>query len=260
MRFRSDFRSLIHLHPLRSAVLFGIAWLIPLAGFVASQEPEELTPVAEELQLFNGNNLDGWVFYSPDDDSKTEDVWTVDDGILKCTGSPAGYLQTKRWYRDYQLELNWRWPGESGGNSGVLVHTSTPLVFYGWPRSLEVQLMAGNAADFWVICKGVDIRVEAEAERRPAPKEGDQHSHRRIRRLPGDFEKPVGQWNTMKITCRGDEMTVFINGELANHGTECTVTEGAIALQSEGTGIEFRDIVIKPLSDDQHGDGDVSGR
>lgn len=227
--------------------LLAAATLLCLCTTATAQEPEELTPVAEETQLFNGENLDGWMFFTQDDSTKTEDVWTVEDGVLKCTGRPAGYLQTKRWYRDYELELQWRWPGESGGNSGVLVHTTTPLVFYGWPKSLEVQLMAGSAADFWVICKGVDIRVENEADRRPAPREGDQHSHRRIRRLSGDFEKPVGEWNTMKIICQGDEIKVFVNDQLANHGTECTVTDGAIALQSEGTAIEFRNIVLKPL-------------
>lgn len=214
------------------------------------QEPEELTPVAKETQLFNGENLDGWMFYTQNDRTQVEDVWTVKDGVLQCSGRPAGYLQTKRWYRDYELNLQWRWPGESGGNSGVLVHTTTPLVFYGWPKSLEVQLMAGNAADFWVICKGVDIRVEDEANRRPNPREGDQHSHRRIRRLPGDFEKPVGEWNTMKVICRDDNIQVYINDQLANEGTECTVTEGAIALQSEGTAIEFRNISVKPLGDE----------
>lgn len=237
----------LNCRPFFIASLGLVTLFFSLANISSAQEPEELTPVSEERQLFNEKNLNGWVFYTPDEKTKVEDVWTVEEGILKCTGQPAGYLQTKRWYRDYQLELQWRWPGESGGNSGVLVHTSTPLVFYGWPRSLEVQLMAGNAADFWVICKGVDIRVENESDRRPAPKAGDQHSHRRIRRLAGDFEKPVGEWNTMKVICRDDEIQVFINGELANHGTECTVTEGAIALQSEGTPIEFREIQIKPL-------------
>ncbi len=38
-----------------------------------------------------------------------------------------------------------------------------------------------------------------------------------------------------------------LTGQLANHGTECTITEGAIALQSEGTAVEFKDIRLGPL-------------
>ena len=51
----------------------------------------------------------------------------------------------------------------------------------------------------------------------------------------------------MKIICQGNEIKVFVNGQLANHGTEMTITEGAIALQSEGTPIEFKQILLKPL-------------
>ncbi len=58
----------------------------------------------------------------------------------------------------------------------------------------------------------------------------------------------MGQWNQMEITCRGDEVLVKVNGELVNHATNCNVTQGAICLQSEGTPIEFRNIVIKPLA------------
>lgn len=213
-----------------------------------AQKPEELLPLAEPVQLFNGKDVDDWIFFTDNAKAKKADVWSVSDGVLKCAGKPAGYLQTKRWYRDYELELQWRWPGEKGGNSGVLVHTSTPLVFFGWPKSMEVQLQAASAGDFWVICKGVDIRVENESERRAKPVAGNQHTHRRVRRLAGKFEKPVGEWNKMRVICSGDEVKVFINGQLANHGTNSTVTEGAIALQSEGTPIEFKDISIKPLA------------
>lgn len=232
-----------------SCVLFFVAtlMLVATAQPIGAQEPEELTPLAKEVTLFDGGVLDAWTFYTDDAKTKQSDVWSVADGVLKCKGQPSGYLQTKRWYRDYELKLQWRWPGKKGGNSGVLVHTTTPLVFYGWPKSMEVQLHSGSAGDFWVICKGVDVRVENETARRPKPVAGNQHSHRRIKRLAGDFENPVGQWNTMKVICAGDDIKVYINDKLANHGTMMTITEGAIALQSEGTAVEFKDISLMPL-------------
>lgn len=227
----------------------GTLVLLSLSTMTDAQEPEELLPLAKSVRLFNGKNLQGWTFYCNDETIRAHDVWSVQDEVLACTGKPAGYLQTKRWYREYEMNLQWRWPGKRGGNSGVLVHTSTPLIFYGWPKSMEVQLQAGSAGDFWVICKGVDVRVQDEDKRRLKPKAGDAHSHRRIKRLEGDFEKPVGQWNTMKIVCRGNEIKVLINEKLTNHGTRMTVSQGAIALQSEGTAIEFRNIHLKPLGD-----------
>ena len=221
---------------------------ILLTTSLLSQSPEELQSLAQEQELFNSKDLKGWIFVSRDEDAVVEDVWSVSDGILKCTGNPKGYLQTRQWYRDYELELQWRWSGDKGGNNGVLVHATTPVLFFGWPQSLEVQLRSGAAGDFWVIGKNVDIRVENEEKRRVKPVAGNQHKHRRIKRLESSPEKPIGQWNTMRIICDDDTITVFVNDEKVNHGTNCTVNQGGIALQSEGTPAEFRNIRIKPLS------------
>ncbi|MCP3915057.1 MAG: DUF1080 domain-containing protein [bacterium] len=204
-------------------------------------------PLAQEVALFDGQHLDEWVLYTEADGKTREGLCRVEDDVLRIAGRPTGYLATRRWYRDYTLELEWRWPGERGGNSGVLVHTTAPLLFYGWPKSMEVQLQAGSAGDFWVIGDGVDIHVENEKERRAEPREGDLHTHRRIANLTDDSEKPVGEWNAMRIECRADRVRVWVNGTLVNDGQGCTVTEGAIALQSEGTPIEFRGIRLKPL-------------
>ena len=214
-----------------------------------AQEPEKLLPLSQPIELLDGQSLKGWTYYSNDESTELEDVWSVADGVLKCAGKPAGYLQTKRWYRDYELNLEWRWPGERGGNSGVLVHATTPLVFYGWPKSMEIQLQSGRAGDFWVICEGVDVRVADEEQRRAKQKAGNQHTHRRIQRLEGDFENEVGEWNSMKVVCRADQIKVWVNDQLVNHGTEMTISEGAIALQSEGTAIEYRDINLRPLNE-----------
>ncbi|MCP4807922.1 MAG: DUF1080 domain-containing protein, partial [Proteobacteria bacterium] len=213
-----------------------------------------LYPQAEPVALYDGSSLDHWNLHTEDASVRQEDVATVTDGVLHIAGSPYGYLQTERWFRDYALDLEWRWPdGEDGnpraGNSGVLVHTTAPFIFYTWPRSLEVQLQSGSAGDFWVIGDGVDIRVENEAERRVEPVDGDLHSHRRIRNLTDDSERELGTWNHMRIEARGDELRVWVNDELVNHGTACTVSEGAIALQSEGTPVEFRDIQVTPLTE-----------
>jgi len=95
---------------------------------------------------------------------------------------------------------------------------------------------SGNAGDFWII--GTTIDVENAEQRR---------EDRRHINLTDDSEKPVGEWNQMEITCRGNEVLVKVNGELVNHATNCSQSRGAIALQSEGTPIEFREIKLKNL-------------
>jgi hypothetical protein len=94
----------------------------------------------------------------------------------------------------------------------------------------------GNAGDFWVI--GTTLEVPDLENRR---------KDRRHLNLTDDSEKPAGEWNKMEITARGDELIVHVNGELVNHATKCSVTRGAITLQSEGAPVQFRNIYLTPL-------------
>ncbi|QDS97085.1 3-keto-disaccharide hydrolase [Adhaeretor mobilis] len=189
------------------------------------------------VMLFNGKDLDGWDFYLGKAKQKMEDVWSVEDGILKCKGKPAGYIFTKKSdYENYVLTLQWRWPNK-GGNNGVLVHcTGKKDVIGVWPQSLEVQMKADNAGDFWVIGTEIDV-----------PNEDKRVEGRRHLNLNDGAEKKLGEWNDMEITCQGAEVIVKVNGKLVNHGTNSTVTKGAICLQSEGTPIEYRKVVLRQL-------------
>jgi hypothetical protein len=189
------------------------------------------TTWAEELQLFNGKDLSGWNAVLEDRATPMEEVWSVADNVLICRGLPVGYLVTERTdFDDFTLSLEWRWPKE-GGNSGVLVFSSTPGTLGIWPKSLEVQLGSGDAGDFWVI--GSTITIPDAATRR---------QDRRHLNLTDDSEKPLGQWNTMTIQSHGGDITVTVNGQLVNRASDCSERRGAIALQSEGTEIHFRNI------------------
>jgi hypothetical protein len=191
----------------------------------------------QPIHLFNGKDLNGWTPVLDQKDADPAKTWSVADGVLKCTGHPAGYIKTDREFADYTLTLEYRWaPGTAGGNNGVLVHASTPRALGIWPKSIEVQLLKGNAGDLWVI--GTDLDVPDEATR----KEGRRHKN-----LTDDSEKPVGEWNRIEITCKGDTIRVKVNDDLVNEATNCTVTRGAICLQSEGAPIEYRNIVLTPL-------------
>ena len=190
------------------------------------------------ISLFNTKDLTGWKAVLADEKAKAEDVWTVTRGVLYCKGEPRGYLRTERDdFENYVLKLQWRFPpGTKGGNSGVLVHTSTPGAIGIWPKSLEAQLNHLNAGDIWVI--GETCQIENAAER----VKGRRHLN-----LTDDSEKPIGEWNQYEITCSRDDIKIKVNGTLVNHVTKCSATKGAICLQSEGAPIEFREITLEPL-------------
>jgi hypothetical protein len=65
--------------------------------------------------------------------------------------------------------------------------------------------------------------------------------------LTDGSEKPLGEWNRMKIKCEGDRITVWVNGDLVNDGYGATAQRGQIALQAEGAEVEFKDIVLSNL-------------
>ena len=72
----------------------------------------------EKIDLLAGEGLDGWESHLIEDDVKKQDVWSLEDGILKCTGTPLGYLYTKQKFQDFKLSLQWRWaPGTEPGNT-----------------------------------------------------------------------------------------------------------------------------------------------
>ena len=222
------------------------AGALALAAGCSSAPPQE---TVTSIALFNGTDLSGWHADVPraDEDPTLPASFAVEDGILVSRGTPQGHLITDASYSDYRLELEWRWPGEPG-NCGVLVHASTPRRLYAmFPQSIECQMHVGNAGDFW--CIGEDIAVpDMEARRGPREKWGvDEGRNRRIRNLTDDSEAPLGEWNTMVIECRDRTITVWVNGDLVNVGSDCTADRGKIALQAEGARCEFRRVELTAL-------------
>jgi 3-keto-disaccharide hydrolase len=208
--------------------------------------PKKMTP------LFGGKDLKGWTADVPakDTEPKTPDAFVVRNGTLVSLGNPKGHLVTDAAYRDYRLEVEYRFPGQ-GGNCGVLVHASRPRALYKmFPQSIEVQMKSGDAGDFWCIEENIEV---PDMEKRRPRKEGQkwggsEPDARRILNLTDSSEKPLGQWNTMVIEARGKTIKVWVNGTLVNEGHNATASSGRIALQAEGTEVEFRRIEIGPLS------------
>lgn len=224
--------------------------LAAIALLLASAACASAPDAPRAMALFNGRDLSGWHADVPaaDGGARVEPSFVARDGLLVSLGTPEGHLLTDASYRDYRLTAEYRWAGEPG-NCGILVHASVPRRLYGmFPQSIECQLHAGNAGDFW--CIGEDITVpDMEARRGPREQWGvDGEKRRRIPNLTDGSENPPGAWNRMVVECRGREIRVFVNGTLVNHGYDCTADRGRIAIQAEGAPVEFRRLDLEPLA------------
>jgi hypothetical protein len=237
------------------------SFLFSILGFwvAASVASEPLTP-NQPRELFNGTDLSGWVpVYREKVDAPP--TWQVMDGIIHCSGFPHGYLRTEQRFRNYRLTLQWRWmpspPLQTpegrprSRNSGVLLHMQLPDEV--WPRSLEAQLMENNAGDFYVI-GGVEFREHSQARQSAVETAGGDEilrqralNNRRLPKQEASSENTFSHWNTYEIICRGDTVTLWVNGVLQNRATGVSVNDGYICLQSEGAPLQFRRVKIEPL-------------
>ncbi len=207
--------------------------LADLCAFL-QHDPDAPPTLGPPQRLWNGRDLDGWTAL-PD-----ASAWSVRDAdgalVLHCEGQPIGYIRTAHTFTNFELILDWRFPDPAhAGNSGVLLRVQPPDGV--WPRSLEAQLNSGDAGDIWNIGDfGADLD--------PARTEG----RRTVKLLPSS-ERPLGQWNTYRITLRDGDLTLEVNGQMQNRARWCEELPGSIALQSEGAPIEFRRVELREIAD-----------
>ena len=202
---------------------------------------------ADFVPLFNGKDTTGWSATlrppkdKPDVKPDPKDTWSVAGGVLVCSGKPNGYLATEKEYGDYTLTLKWRYPvGTEKPNGGVLLHLTGPDKV--WPQCIEVQLKDGFAGDFWRNADADGKMPALDGKNKDATDKTDRHY---LRIGTEALEKPLGQWNECEITCAGGAITVTVNGKKANEATGGALKRGRIALQSEGSPVEFKDILMR---------------
>lgn len=199
--------------------------------------------------LFNGKDLKGWHIDVPEMDKNPNAVnpFLVRDGLLVSLGTPGGHLITDAQHENFRFTFQYRFAGKPG-NCGALVFVSKPRDLYEmFPKSIEIQLMNQNAGDFW--CIQEDITVP-DMEKRRGPKEKWGVNGDKLRRIPNltdGTEKPLGEWNSMVIECVKNSIKVWLNDVLVNYGYDATASKGQIALQSEGSEVEFKDVKLTPI-------------
>ncbi len=170
---------------------------------------------AQEKELFNGKNLDGWTIYGTE-------KWYVEDGLLVSESGPDaqyGYLATNDHYKDFELSLEFL--QEADGNSGVFVRSTIDgTKVSGW--QVEVAPKGKHTGGVYESYgRGWLIKPDAELE--------------------GVLRQ--GQWNTLKIRMMGDQLTSWLNGvQMVRISDEVIGKgEGSIALQiHDGGGIRVK--------------------
>lgn len=204
--------------------------MIALAGLMAAAVA--CSPKPTGVRLFNGQNLEGWSGYLRDSTLNAADEFTVKDGVIHLSGK-FGYIHTDQAYSDYKLSVEWRWV-DTATNSGIFLHVQPEYKI--WPENFECQLKTGNAGDIY------NAGGATCAEFRADP------TSPVIKKSHPSNEKPVGEWNHAEVICDGNTITTIINGLQQTFVTGTSNTEGYIGLQSEGEAVEFRNIVLTPLT------------
>ncbi len=205
------------------------------------------------VSMFNGENLDGWQGMLLDGNpikiarlsdaerakareeanKKMFENWSVKDGQIVFNGHGANLVSVKN-YKDFELIVDWRITRE--GDSGIYLR-GTPQVQI-WDTSL--------------------VRVGAQVG------SGGLYNNNpdNIRDPLKVADNPVGEWNTFHIKMIGENVTVYLNGELVVDNVRMdnywdrsipVFEEGTIELQAHGNELTFRDIYVKEINTDEIG-------
>lgn len=184
----------------------------------------------ETTDLLDGDFLKQWQIYNSDPATQASDVWKIvrdtPDAmpVLVCRGEPKGFVFTNNQFADFELTLEWKYPKDVNGNSGILVYTQMePRI---WPTSVQVQLHQPKAGS---IFPSGDATTDNERNADP------------------DLARPVNTWNECRIISRGGRIAVEVNGKKAGEISGARPAAGRIALQSEGSEVHFRQIHIRNL-------------
>ena len=201
---------------------------------------------AERVELFNGKDLSGWtsvVDHEVTGGYKAEPTWFVKDGTILTTGTPFGYLRTKRGdFADFRLHVEYRWWRKTEKpNSGVFVRLAAEHGTF-LPTCLENQLCRGAMGDVLGLA---GLRFAGFEPRSPFDPAHALSGITKAPRKGADVEKPFGEWNVLEVEVKGDTLVNRVNGVELNRLTGISVPKGAIALQSEGGAVQFRNVWVE---------------
>lgn len=185
--------------------------------------------------LFNGRNLEGWEA----EGGAAESCWSVQDGLLVCSGQKGPWLRSTEEFGDFDLRLDYRL--STGGNSGVYVRVPKDGNHHRENATLPIA--------------GFEVQVLDDAAPQHLKLKDYQYSAS-IYDIAGAnprVSRPPGEWNTLEINCRGERVTTWHNGyqvtDVSSSQSPLLAlrsVRGYLGLQNHSTIVKFRDIRIGP--------------
>ncbi len=235
--------------------------LLAAASFAWAQAPE-IPKHGRAVVLFDGKDLSQFDTFLPSTGLNADpgQVFTVENGAIHISGREMGYIITKQEYKNYYLRAEFKW-GEGtfapraghARDSGILYNIQGPNKV--WPRSVEFQINEGCTGDFWMTdgaaLTGMDgVRITGpagQAAKIDRFNKGEFKDVTGFRDPTNELEKPHGKWNVVELINRDGHVWQYVNGKLANEGTDAFPSGGKILFQSEGAEVYFRNIKLFPL-------------
>ncbi|MFD2256654.1 DUF1080 domain-containing protein [Luteolibacter algae] len=186
------------------------------------------------VPLFDGKSLEGW---------KNPYEWgefKVVDGEFHLTSPKKFFLITEKKYSDFIFEGEVLLP-EGKANSGFLFRAQTkPGQVYGYQAEVDGDPKRGWSGGLY---------DEGRRMWFISPIKGDKASEAAFKKRAGDAFKR-NDWNTYRITCKGDHLTIEVNGVVTTDIHDAKDSEGHIAIQhhgEKGQTYKFRNLRIKVL-------------
>lgn len=243
--------------------LFALLLLVLSLPLAAQTMPASAIPPHQAaIALFNGGDLSHFDRFLRGHglNNDPNHVFQVEQGVIHVSGHEMGYLITKRSFHRFYLRAEFRWGegtfAERAGqarDSGILYNIQGENKV--WPRSIEFQIKEGETGDFWMT-DGAAL-TGSDGKRVTGPPnsalnighigKGPTENIVGFRNSSGELERPHGQWNTLEMVVDDTVIRQYVNGVLANVGTNPFPTEGKVLFQSEGAEIFFRNLQIAPL-------------
>jgi hypothetical protein len=220
---------------MRTALKLGVL-AAACAAAVVRADDKPAKPPEGFTALFNGTDLKGWKA------TGKADQWVVENGVIACKGGGGGWLLTEKEYADFEFRCEYRWAKE-GGNSGIALRTPEK----GDPAyaGMEIQLIDDENWEKVNKFKLADYQHTGSIyDVQPAKARAN---------------KPVGEWNEVRIVCQGRKVTIEQNGKelvAANLDDYKSKFErhpglkreaGRLGFQSYNIRVEFRNVHIKEL-------------